>query len=142
MYRLIYVQHSSDQYMLFCHDPLPLVVKHCSKSSKPLGTPSKLTQILGDGNCLFRALSDAVTGRQIYYTRVRAQIINHMRHIENFLLPNINSSLDSYLANDQMFRNKVRVRVRGIEILRPASLLFTDIFVQLHPIWGYIQMAV
>ena len=128
--------------MLFCHDLLPLVVKHCSKSSKPLGTPSKLTQILGDGNCLFRALSYAVTGRQIYYTRVGAQIINHMRHIENFLLPNINSSLDSYLANDQMFRNKVRVRVRGIEILRPASLLFTDIFVQLHPVWGYIQMAV
>ena len=140
MYRLIYVQHSSDQYMLFCHDPLPLVEKHCSKSSKPLGTPSKLIQILGDGNCLFRALSYAVTGRQIYYTRVGAQIINHMRHIENFLLPNINSSFDSYLANDQMVRNKVRVRDRGIE--SPASLLFTDIFVQLHPIWGYMQMAV
>ena len=35
----------------------------------------------------FRALSYAVTGRQIYYTRVRAQIINHMRHIETFLIP-------------------------------------------------------
>ena len=46
-----------------------------------------------------------------------------MRHIENFLLPaNVNSSLDS-----QMARNKVRVR--GIEILSPASLLSTDIFV-------------
>ena len=75
----------------------PLVVKHCQKSSKPLGTPSKLIQILGDGKCLFRAVSYAVTGRQIYYTRVRAQIINHMRHIENFLLPNTNSSLDSYI---------------------------------------------
>ena len=54
-----------------CHKPchtLPLVVNHCSKHSKPLGTPSKLIQILGDGNCLFRALSYAVTGREIYYT--------------------------------------------------------------------------
>ena len=98
-----------------CH-PLPLVVNHFSKHSKPPGTPSKLIQIPGDGNCLFQALSYAVTGRQIYYTRVRAQIINHM-----------NSSLDSYLVNGQMARNKVRVK--GIEILSAASLLSMGIFV-------------
>ena len=51
-----------------------------------------------------------------YYTRVRAQIINHM-----------NSSLASYLINCQMARNKVRVK--GIEIIRAAPLLSTDIFV-------------
>ena len=51
--------------------------------------------------------------KPIYYTRVRVQIINHMRHIANFLLPYINSSLDSYLANGQVTRNKVRVK--GIE---------------------------
>ena len=47
-----------------------------------------------------------------------------MRHIEScLLLPNINSSLDSYLANGQTARNKVRVK--RIEILRAASLLST-----------------
>ena len=105
--------------MLFCYmlcHALPLVVNHCSKHSNPLGTPSKLIQIRGTGNCLFRALSYAVTGRQIYYTRVRVQIINHM-----------NSSLDSYLVNGQMARNIVRVK--GIEILSASSLLSTDIFV-------------
>ena len=106
--------------MLFCHMPchsLPLVVNYCSKhSNKPLGTPSKLIQILGGGNCLFQALSYAVTVRQIYYTRVRAQIIYHM-----------NSSLDSYLVHGQMARNKVRVK--GIEILSAASLLSMGIFV-------------
>ena len=64
-----YVQHSADHYMLFCHMPyhtLPLAVNHCSKHSKPPGTPTKLIQILGNGNCLFWALSYAVTGRQIY----------------------------------------------------------------------------
>ena len=84
-------------------DPLPLVVNHCSKHFKPPGTPSKLIQILGDGNCLFQALSYAVTGRQIYYTRVRAQIMKHM-----------NGSLDSYLVSGQRARNKVRVR--GIQL--------------------------
>ena len=46
----------------------------------------------------------------------REQIINH-----------INSSLDNYLVNDQMTRNKVRVK--GLEILSAASLLLTDIVV-------------
>ena len=101
--------------MLFCHMPLhtlPLVVNHWSKhSNKPLGTPSKLIQ-----NCLFRALSYTVTGRQLYYTRVRAQILTQM-----------NSSSDSYLVIGQMAREKVRVK--GIEILSAASLLATGIFV-------------
>ena len=91
-----------------CHN-LPLLVNYCSKhSNKPLGTPSKLIQILGGGICLFQALSYAVTVRQIHYTRVRAQIINHM-----------NSSLDSYLVNGQMAKNKVRVKC--IEILSAES---------------------
>ena len=39
----------------------------------------------------------------------------------------MNSSLDSYLVNGQMARNKVRIK--GAEILGAASLLSTDIFV-------------
>ena len=39
----------------------------------------------------------------------------------------MNSSLDSYLVNGQVARN--RVRVKGIEILSAASLVSTDIFV-------------
>ena len=103
--------------MLFCRMPchtLPVVVNHCSKHSKPLGTPSELVQILGDGNCPFRALSYAVTGRQIYYTRMRAQIINHM-----------NSSLESYLVSSQMARNIVGKRHRKIKPCYPLTFLFT-----------------
>ena len=57
----------------------------------------------------------AVKGRQIYYTRVTAQIINHM---------------NSSLINGQMARNKVRLK--GIEILSAASLLSTDIWVNIQ----------
>ena len=89
-----------------CHTLPFIVVNHCSKhSNKPLGTPQKLIQILvGDGNCLFRALSYTVTGRQI-----------------------ILYSSEYCLVNGQLARNKVRVK--GIEILSAASLLSTDIFV-------------
>ena len=85
----------------------PLAVKHCLRPSKPLGKPSKVIHILGDGNCLFRALPYAVSGRQVYHTQMRAQIINHMYHIEHFLLPHMNRSLNSYLANSHMTRNGV-----------------------------------
>ena len=59
---------------------LPLVVKHCSKPPKPLGTPWKLIQILGDGDCLYLALSYALTGRQVYYAWLTVQITNHKAH--------------------------------------------------------------
>ena len=53
----------------------------------------------------------------MYFTRGRAA--NNKPHEY--------SSLDSYLINGQMARNKVRVK--GIEILSAASLLSTEIFV-------------
>lgn len=101
-------------------------MKHNSKPSKKL-EPSKLFKIQGDGNCLFRALSHVITGRQIYHTIVRQQILDHRRHIENLLLPHMNSSLDTYLARTGMARNQVWGT--DIEILSAASLLSTDIYV-------------
>ena len=50
-----------------------------------------------------------------------------MRHIEHFLLPHMNTSLDSYLARSHMARNGVWGSDR--EILSAASLLSTDVFV-------------
>ena len=50
----------------------------------------------------------------------------------------MNSSLDSYLANSKMAKN--RVWGTDTEILSAASLLSTDIFVYTQFL-GYIQMA-
>ena len=110
-----------------CHT-LPLVVNRCSKHSEPLGTPSKLIQILGDGNCLFRAVSYAVTGRQIYYTWGRAQIVNHM---------NSSFKLDHYFINCQLARNKVWVRHRNIKCR--FSLIHWNFC--LHPIWVTFEVG-
>jgi hypothetical protein len=41
---------------------LPLVVKHKFTSEKALHLPFRVQNIIGDGNCLFRALSYAITG--------------------------------------------------------------------------------
>ena len=106
---------------------LPLVVQHAVKPSKKLGKPSKLSQrILNDGNCLFRAFSYVITGRQVYHTKVREQIINHMRHTKHFLLPHMKTSLDSYLATCRSHMARNGVCRTDIEILSAASLLSND----------------
>ena len=74
-----------------------------------------------DGNCLFRALSYIITGRQVYHAQVRNKSINHMRSIENVLVPHINTTLKCYL-------HKTGVAQSGfwgtdIEILAASSLL-------------------
>jgi len=108
---------------------LPIITKHMEQPLKSIGEPSKVfhTCILGDGNCLFRALSYAITGRQVYHAEVRNKIINHMRSIEKFLVPHMNTSLNCYLHKTGMTQSGVWGT--DIEILSASSLLSTDIFV-------------
>ena len=108
---------------------LPLIVKHknCSEVVKPLEKPSKLYRIVGDGNCLFRALSYAITGRQNYHSLLREKIVQHMRHNEHALLAHMNGSVNEYLARTGM-RNQ-HVWGTDVEIIAASSLLETDIYV-------------
>ena len=106
---------------------LPLVIKHSEKPFKQLGQPSKLFHILGDGNCLFRAFSYIMTGRQIYHATLRERIVEHMKHITEFLVPHINTSLDCCLAKTKMATSGVWGT--DIEIFAASSLFSTDIFV-------------
>jgi hypothetical protein len=91
------------QNSICCLLDLPLIAKHkSSQESKILEYPSKLYNIVGDGNCLFRALSYAITGRQVYHKQIRQKIVQHMRTIENSLQPHINMNVDMYLAHTKM----------------------------------------
>ena len=106
---------------------LPLIFNHVCTPSKPLGTPSKLFHIKGDGNFLFRSFSYVITGRQNYHSLIRQRIILHMKTIEHALLPHIGSSVDDYLLRTQMKNDGVWGT--DIEILTAASLFCTDIYV-------------
>ena len=106
---------------------LPLIFPHARKISKPLNKPIKLYNIIGDGNCLFRALSYIITGRQIYHMTVRHKILEHMRSIENLLLPHMNMSLNNYFLASGMANETVWGT--DTEIFAASSLLSTDIYV-------------
>ena len=81
---------------------LPIITEHTEQPLKPLGQASKLFHILGDGNCLFGALSYVITGHELYRAQIRHKIINHMENIEKFLVPHMNTSLNCYLDKTGM----------------------------------------
>jgi hypothetical protein len=83
--------------------------------------------ITGDGNCLFRALSYFLTGRQTYHMILRQKIVDHVNSIEHVLRPHMNSSVDHYLATSNM-RNS-GVWGTDIEIFAATSLFNVDIYV-------------
>ena len=84
---------------------LPPVVNPVNVSQIPvpqqLAKPSKLYKTKGDGNCLFRAISYSISGRQLYHNIVRNKIVEHMITIENALRPHINCSLDNYINKNK-----------------------------------------
>ena len=95
---------------------------------KELGKPTQMFRIADDGNCLFRALSYAMTGRQRYHANTREKIVDHMKDIDSFfLMPYIKTSLNCYLHTSGMAQSGVGGT--DIEILVASSLLSTDILV-------------
>ena len=106
---------------------VPFISEHKFKQSKQLGAPIKRHSINGDGNCLFRALSFVITGRQNYYRSIRQKIVSHMKEIEFALQPHINCPLEDYLLNSKIASDKTWGT--DIEILTASSLLNTDIYV-------------
>ena len=95
-------------------------------SSKPLGDPIKIFSINGDGNCLFRSFSYAITGRQNYQRLIRKKIVDYMKTIEHASLPHIRTSVQEYLTQSKM--DCGGVWGTDIEILTAASLFCIDIY--------------
>eukprot|EP00731_Ephydatia_muelleri_P005830 Em0003g78a len=63
----------------------------------------------GDGNCLFRCLSQIITGSPDQHYAVRMCIITHMRHISHLLIGSYEfdggDDIEAYIANRKMDRN-------------------------------------
>ena len=95
-------QTVSSQKFLCSKVNLPLLSEHKSLENKILGPPLEKHSIQGDGNCLFRALSYIVTGRQTDHHILRSKVIEHMKTIEVYLLPHMKCSLENYLQKSQM----------------------------------------
>ena len=95
-------------------------------------TLPKLTtvrRIVGDGNCLFRALSYVVTGSEGEHMAVRTAIVDHMVNISNLLLGAHvqQNSIQAYIQDSRMSLD--RTWGTDIEIFTFTNLCQVNVYV-------------
>uniref|UniRef100_A0A1X7SMV1 ATP-dependent DNA helicase n=1 Tax=Amphimedon queenslandica TaxID=400682 RepID=A0A1X7SMV1_AMPQE len=93
-----------------------------------LTVPKGSTDVPGDGNCLFNALSHAITGSYIQQNFIRSAIIRHMPTMENRLRSWLTpyNSVKEYIAGEGMDKNYTWAG--DIEMLTMADLLNVYIY--------------
>lgn len=99
-----------------------------------LGKPSVSTQIIGDGNCFFRAISYSLTDTENYYKEVSGAICQH-------LLENKEDFVTFLRSNDVSIESHVSAMMQDgnwateLEILSLAHMLSVDIFTYSESRW-------
>lgn len=101
--------------------------EQCSRSS--LTTPRHVQDILGDGNCFFRAVSFSLTNSEDFHYILRRAVCQHMIKnndlFESFL--NDEQSIDDHLQGSKM--SQEGTWATEVEIFATAHLLNTDIYI-------------
>ncbi|XP_075338771.1 uncharacterized protein LOC142398595 [Odontesthes bonariensis] len=70
-----------------------------------LGIPCKVEPIVGDGNCFFRAVSQAVSGTQKWHRKIRLAVVKQLERNPQMycnILRNENSSINEYIKRSRM----------------------------------------
>ncbi|XP_049339759.1 uncharacterized protein LOC125804686 [Astyanax mexicanus] len=101
-----------------------------------LGKPCRTENIVGDGNCFFRCISQIVSGNQAYHRRFRLAIVKHMQANEAQYSTDIRqdyTSLKEYLDRSRM--NFVGSWATEIEIQAAADFLGVDVYTYTSDKW-------
>ncbi|VDI17817.1 Hypothetical predicted protein [Mytilus galloprovincialis] len=109
--------------------PTKKISKKITPNIHNMGPPSATKTITGDGNCLFRAISYALSNRQEYFRNVRRAIVDHLMTnteiFRSFLQPRF-ITVEQHIQTLNMEENNVWGT--ELEILACADLLKTDIY--------------
>ncbi|XP_057683515.1 uncharacterized protein LOC130910330 [Corythoichthys intestinalis] len=101
-----------------------------------LGKPCKNEKVVGDGNCFFRAVSQAVSGTQNYHRKIRLAVVKQIEKnaiLYQGLLRSEYSSVAEYLSNSKM--GYVGSWATEIEIQAAADYLEMSIFTYHQDRW-------
>ncbi|KAL8615618.1 hypothetical protein ACOMHN_026608 [Nucella lapillus] len=91
-----------------------------------LGIPTKVDNIVGDGNCLYRALSFEVCGTQEYHENIRALIVDMMCRHEKAFSAYVRHDLGEYICHHALPAHSWG---SDVEIFAAATLLQTTVVV-------------
>ena len=109
-----------------------------------LNRPNLRTQLraIGDGNCLFRCLSQIITGSPDQHYEVRMCIIGHMRHIAHLLIAydgtSVGDDVEAYICATKM--DQLGSYGTDNDMLTLSHLLECNIY-SYHPValrWSYM----
>uniref|UniRef100_A0A8P4FZU0 ubiquitinyl hydrolase 1 n=1 Tax=Dicentrarchus labrax TaxID=13489 RepID=A0A8P4FZU0_DICLA len=98
----------------------------------PLGAPCLKEKIVSDGNCFFRAVSQAVCGTQKYHRKIRLAVVKHLR-ANGGILRTEYSSMEEYLSVSKMAY--VGSWATEVEIQAAADFLGVGIFTYCDNRW-------
>ncbi|CAG2206196.1 unnamed protein product [Mytilus edulis] len=116
--------------------PTKHIHKQITNTIFDMGPPSTTKSITGDGNCLFRAISYALSNRQEFFGNIRKAIVDHLiRNAEmfkSFLQPRF-KTVKEHIHSLQMKENNVWGT--ELEIIACADLLKTDIYTYYNDSW-------
>ena len=102
-----------------------------STAVQNMGSPTKTHNIIQDGNCLFRALSYAISQRQQYHQHIRKSVVEHCLENTN----TFNSFTDTSVHEHASTMSENGTWGTSLEILAAAHLLETDIYTFLNGKW-------
>ncbi|VDI12100.1 Hypothetical predicted protein [Mytilus galloprovincialis] len=116
--------------------PTKKISKKITPNIHNMGPPSATKTITGDGNCLFRAISYALSNRQEFFGNVRRAIVDHLMTnteiFRSFLQPRF-ITVEQHIQTLNMEENNVWGT--ELEILACADLLKTDIYTFYNGTW-------
>ena len=95
-----------------------------------IGEPRTIDHVLGDGNCLFRALSKEITATEKPHMAVRNKVVSVLQnpsHTKNFESYSGHADMTEYVSQSRMGDNATWAT--DIEIIAAASLLDTPIVI-------------
>ncbi|XP_014882252.1 uncharacterized protein LOC106943455 [Poecilia latipinna] len=101
-----------------------------------LGLPCATENIVGDGNCFFRALSQAISGNQKSHRKIRLAVVNQLQrnsHLYDSILRSEYSSISQYIAISRM--NYVGAWATELEIQAAADYFGVNIFTFFNDKW-------
>ncbi|XP_057716041.1 uncharacterized protein LOC130931338 [Corythoichthys intestinalis] len=101
-----------------------------------LGKPCKNEKVVDDGNCFFRAVSQAVSGTQKYHRKIRLAVVKQIERnivLYQSLLRSEYSSVGEYLSTSKM--HYVGSWATEVEIQAAADFLRMSIFTYYQDRW-------
>ncbi|XP_016656023.1 uncharacterized protein LOC107882322 [Acyrthosiphon pisum] len=103
------------------------------KKSKPLTTPKKLIDVLGDGNCWYRCISLWINGSEEHHELVRLKLYQFFM-TDNRVRAYV-GDIDSYLDINPL--NVIGTWATDVEIFATALMLNTNIYIysDYHKSW-------